>query len=298
LNIGFFAPSSLPHLFIRYFSFAVIDVFFMIMGKCTERYPRISSASFKLEVPVRESPIPKTFCLPICTKISIPGNNRAQDIKWGLLLHTAIFAPVNLVSKVLQQAVDEFAQLPGVGHRTAFRFVLHLLKKDPEELRKFGNTFLQLQQQVQYCRHCFNITDRDECDICADPNRDSATICIVEDIRDVVSIENTGQFKGLYHVLGGIISPLDGVGPSDLNIQPLLERIEKGNTKELIFALSTTMEGDTTNFYLFRQVRPHDVNVSTLARGVSVGGGLEFTDELTLGRSLVNRVPYENTLAG
>lgn len=205
---------------------------------------------------------------------------------------------MNLVSKVLQQAVDEFAQLPGVGHKTAFRFVLHLLKKKPEELKKFGNTFLQLQEQVQYCKECFNITHLDTCDICADPSRDRSTICVVEDIRDVVSIENTAQFKGLYHVLGGIISPLDGVGPSDLNIQPLLDRLQSGEVKELIFALSTTMEGDTTNFYLFRQMKPFDVNVSTLARGVSIGGGLEYTDELTLGRSLVNRVPYENTLAG
>jgi recombination protein RecR len=202
------------------------------------------------------------------------------------------------VSKVLQQAVDEFAQLPGVGHKTAFRFVLHLLKKKPEQLSKFGNTFLQLQEQVQYCKECFNITHLETCDICANPSRDRTTICVVEDIRDVVSIENTEQFKGMYHVLGGIISPLDGVGPSDLNIQPLIDRIQGGEVKELIFALSTTMEGDTTNFYLFRQMKPFDVNVSTLARGVSVGGGLEYTDELTLGRSLVNRVPYENTLAG
>ncbi len=205
---------------------------------------------------------------------------------------------MNLVSKVLQQAVDEFAQLPGVGHKTAFRFVLHLLKKKPEELKKFGNTFIQLQEQVRYCKECFNITHLDMCDICSNPSRDRTTICVVEDIRDVVSIENTEQFKGMYHVLGGIISPLDGVGPSDLNIQALLDRLQSGEVKELIFALSTTMEGDTTNFYLFRQVKPFDVNVSTLARGVSIGGGLEYTDELTLGRSLVNRVPYENTLAG
>lgn len=205
---------------------------------------------------------------------------------------------MNLVSKVLQQAVDEFAQLPGVGHKTAFRFVLHLLKKKPEELKKFGNTFLQLQEQVQYCKECFNITHVDTCDICSNPSRDRSTICVVEDIRDVVSIENTEQFKGLFHVLGGIISPLDGVGPSDLNIQHLLDRLQSGEVKELIFALSTTMEGDTTNFYLFRQMKAFDVNVSTLARGVSIGGGLEYTDELTLGRSLVNRVPYENTLAG
>ena len=205
---------------------------------------------------------------------------------------------MNPVSKVLQQAVEEFAQLPGVGHKTAFRFVLHLLKKNPEELKRFGTTFLLLQEQVQYCKHCFNITDKDECDICSDHKRDSSTICVVEDIRDVVSIENTAQFKGKYHVLGGIISPLDGVGPSDLNIRSLLERLGDGKVKELIFALSTTMEGDTTNFYLFRKVKPFGVNVSTLARGVSVGGGLEYTDEITLGRSLVNRVPYENTMVG
>ena len=204
---------------------------------------------------------------------------------------------MNLVSKVLQQAVDEFAQLPGVGHKTAFRFVLHLLKKEPEELKKFGNTFLQLQEQVRYCKECFNITDKEVCDVCADQRRDRATICVVEDIRDIVSIENTEQYKGLYHVLGGIISPLDGIGPSDLNIGHLLERIETGEPKEVIFALSTTMEGDTTNFYLSRQLQKFDVKLSTLARGVSVGGGLEYTDELTLGRSLVNRVPYENTVA-
>jgi recombination protein RecR len=203
---------------------------------------------------------------------------------------------MNLVSKVLQQAVDEFAQLPGVGHKTAFRFVLHLLKKDPAELRRFGNTFLLLEDQVQYCTECYNITDSEVCEICANPARDRSTICVVEDIRDVVSIENTGQFKGLYHVLGGIISPLDGIGPNDLNIHALLDRLKAGEVKELIFALSTTMEGDTTNFYLFRQVKPFDVKVSTLARGVSVGGALEYTDELTLGRSLLQRVPYENTL--
>lgn len=204
---------------------------------------------------------------------------------------------MNLVSKVLQQAVDEFAQLPGVGKKTAFRFVLHLLKKNPEELRKFGNTFLLLQEQVQYCKECFNITDREICDICADHRRDRNTICVVEDIRDVVSIENTEQYKGLYHVLGGIISPLDGVGPSDLNIAPLIERLEKGEANEIIFALTTTMEGDTTNFYLSRQLQKYNVKLSALARGVSVGGGLEYTDELTLGRSLVNRVPYENSVA-
>jgi recombination protein RecR len=204
---------------------------------------------------------------------------------------------MNLVSKVLQQAVDEFAQLPGVGKKTAFRFVLHLLKKEPEELRKFGNTFLQLQEQVQYCKECYNITDRELCDICANQNRDKSTICVVEDIRDVVSIENTEQYTGLYHVLGGIISPVDGVGPSDLNIQPLLERAQRDEVTEVIFALTTTMEGDTTNFYLSRQLQKFNIKLSTLARGVSVGGGLEYTDELTLGRSLVNRVPYENSIA-
>lgn len=204
---------------------------------------------------------------------------------------------MNLVSKVLQQAVDEFAQLPGVGHKTAFRFVLHLLKKDPEELKKFGNTFLQLQEQVKYCKECFNITDKEICDVCEDDKRDRTTLCVVEDIRDIVSIENTEQYKGLYHVLGGIISPLDGVGPSDLNISHLIERIESGEPKEVIFALSTTMEGDTTNFYLSRQLQKFDVKLSTLARGVSIGGGLEYTDELTLGRSLVNRVPYEGSVS-
>ena len=203
---------------------------------------------------------------------------------------------MNLVSKVLQQAVDEFAQLPGVGHKTAFRFVLHLLKKNPEELKKFGNTFLQLQEQVQYCATCFNITDSELCDICADQRRDKTTICVVEDIRDVVSIENTEQFKGLYHVLGGIISPLDGVGPSDLNIPPLIERLETGEVSEVIFALTTTMEGDTTNFYIFKQIEKYNITTSTIARGISVGDELEFADEVTLGRSIVNRIPFEQSI--
>ena len=202
-----------------------------------------------------------------------------------------------MISKVLQDAVDEFAQLPGVGQKTAFRFVLHLLKKNPQELERFGQTFLTLKENVRHCRTCFTITDKEVCDICNDPRRDRSVICVVEDIRDVVAFENTAQFKGTYHVLGGIISPMDGIGPSELRIAPLVERCMSDEVTEVIMALSTTMEGDTTNFYLFRQLKPCNVKVSTLARGVSVGGGLEYTDEVTLGRSLVQRVPYENSLA-
>jgi len=201
-----------------------------------------------------------------------------------------------MISKVLQDAVDEFAQLPGVGQRTAFRFVLHLLKKTPQELEHFGQTFITLKDNIRHCQLCFTVTEKEVCDICSDPKRDRSLICVVEDIRDVVAFENTGQFRGTYHVLGGIISPMDGIGPNELRIAPLVERCSTGEVQEVILALSTTMEGDTTNFYLFRQLKGCDVKVSTLSRGVSVGGGLEYTDEVTLGRSLVQRVPYENSL--
>jgi len=201
-----------------------------------------------------------------------------------------------MISKVLQDAVDEFAQLPGVGQRTAFRFVLHLLKKTPQELEHFGQTFITLKDNIRHCQICFTVTEKEVCDICSDPKRDRSLICVVEDIRDVVAFENTGQFRGTYHVLGGIISPMDGIGPNELRIAPLVERCSTGEVQEVILALSTTMEGDTTNFYLFRQLKGCDVKVSTLSRGVSVGGGLEYTDEVTLGRSLVQRVPYENSL--
>jgi recombination protein RecR len=201
-----------------------------------------------------------------------------------------------MISKVLQDAVDEFAQLPGVGQRTAFRFVLHLLKKTPQELEHFGQTFITLKENIRHCQICFTVTEKEVCDICSDPKRDRSLICVVEDIRDVVAFENTGQFRGTYHVLGGIISPMDGIGPNELRIAPLVERCSTGEVQEVILALSTTMEGDTTNFYLFRQLKGCDVKVSTLSRGVSVGGGLEYTDEVTLGRSLVQRVPYENSL--
>jgi recombination protein RecR len=202
-----------------------------------------------------------------------------------------------MISKVLQDAVDEFSQLPGVGQRTAFRFVLHLLKKKPEELEHFGQTFITLRESIRHCKVCHTVTEKEVCDICSDPRRDHSIICVVEDIRDVVAFENTAQFKGTYHVLGGIISPMDGIGPSDLRIAQLVERCATGEVREVILALSTTMEGDTTNFYLFRQLKPTGVNVTTLSRGVSVGGGLEYTDEVTLGRSLVQRVPYEAMLS-
>ncbi len=200
-------------------------------------------------------------------------------------------------SKLLENAVNEFSKLPGIGRRSALRLVLHLLRQDKEEVSRFGNSLIDLCNEIKHCKICHNISDEEICPICSDPNRDETVICVVENIRDVMSIENTLQYKGYYHVLGGIISPMDGVGPSDLEIESLLERVSQGNITEVILALSTTMEGDTTNFYIFRKLKGMDINVTTLARGVSVGDELEYADEITLGRSILNRVNYE-TLVG
>lgn len=200
-------------------------------------------------------------------------------------------------SKRLAEAIEQFSSLPGVGRRTAMRFALFLLKQEKEEVTRFGEAFIKLRNEIIYCKKCYNISDQDICNICANPGRDEQTICVVEDIRDVMAIENTAQYKGLYHVLGGIISPMDGIGPSDLRIEELVNRVAQGDVKEVIMALSTTMEGDTTNFYLFKRLKEFDLNISAIARGVSIGDELEYADELTLGRSLLNRVPYENTLA-
>lgn len=195
-------------------------------------------------------------------------------------------------SRLLEDAVNEFASLPGIGRKTAFRLVMNLLRRDPDEVKSFGESILRLHDEIRYCRICHNISDTDICNICSDDKRDASIICVVENIQDVMAIENTRQFRGLYHVLGGIISPIDGVGPSDLKIDSLEEKAAGGKTREIIFALSTTMEGDTTNFYLYKRLSKYDIVLSTLARGVAIGDELEYTDEITLGRAINNRNPY------
>ncbi len=202
----------------------------------------------------------------------------------------------NFPSKLLENAVNEFAKLPGIGKKTALRLVLHLLKKDVLEVQRFSRALTQLREEVKHCRICRNISDADICNICNNPSRDSRTVCVVENIRDVMSIENTQQYRGVYHVLGGIISPMDGIGPADLEIDSLLRRVENREIDEVIFALSTTMEGDSTNFYIFKKIKGSDVKITTLARGVSIGDEIEYTDEVTLGRSIVNRMLFENFL--
>jgi recombination protein RecR len=197
-------------------------------------------------------------------------------------------------SKLLENAVNEFSKLPGIGKKTALRLVLHLLKKEPEEVARFSKAITQLRDEVKHCRICRNISDSDICNICSNPARDHRLVCVVENIRDVMSVENTQQYRGVYHVLGGIISPMDGIGPADLEIDSLLERVSKGEADEVIFALSTTMEGDSTNFYIFKKLKDHKIKITTLARGVSIGDEIEYTDEITLGRSIVNRMLFEN----
>ena len=201
-------------------------------------------------------------------------------------------------SKLLNNAVEQFSILPGVGRRTALRLVLHLLKLDKDEVMRFAEAISDLKKSIQFCRDCFNISDSEVCSICSDLGRQRDLICVVEDIRDVIAIENTGQFRGLYHILGGVISPIDGIGPDNLNITSFLERIRSGNVSEVIMALGSTMEGDTTHFYLYKKIKDHPVRISAIARGMAVGEQLEFTDELTLGRSIRNRIPYEQTLGG
>lgn len=203
---------------------------------------------------------------------------------------------MNFSSRLIEEAVNEFASLPGVGKKTALRFVLHLLKKKPSEVEQFGSAFIKLRNELRYCQNCHNISDKETCDICASDKRDHSIVCVVEDIRDVMAVENTQQYKGVYHVLGGIISPMDGIGPSDLNIESLVEKVKKGEIKEVVMALSTTMEGDTTNFYLYKRLKELEITLSTIARGISIGDDLEYADEITLGRSIVNRMPYEKTI--
>ena len=199
-------------------------------------------------------------------------------------------------SKLLENAVDEFAKLPGIGRKTALRLVLYLLRQTQSEVDEFGKAIIDLRKDIKHCNVCHNISDTETCNICASPSRSEAVICVVESIREVLSIENTHQFSGRYHVLGGVISPMDGVGPANLEIDSLVERIKTGEVIEVILALSTTMEGDTTNFYIYKKLKNYEVKISTIARGVSVGGELEYTDELTLGRSIRNRVNYSDTL--
>lgn len=203
---------------------------------------------------------------------------------------------IHYSSKLLENAVAEFAKLPGVGNKTALRLVLHLLKQDSEMVNQFGNTIIQLKQEIKQCRDCFNLSDEEVCSICSNQSRDHSVVCVVENIRDVMSIENTLQFHGIYHVLGGIISPMEGIGPADLTISALEEKVAGSLVKEVIFALSATLEGDTTNFYIYKKLKKYPVNITTLARGVSFGDELEYTDEITLGRSIINRTPFENTL--
>lgn len=203
---------------------------------------------------------------------------------------------MNFSSKLLQNAVEEFGRLPGIGNKTALRLVLHLLKQSNQEVSRFTQAIDQLKEKIRYCQDCYNISDELICEICQSVKRDKSTICVVEDTRDVMAIENTNQYQGVYHVLGGLISPMDGVGPSDLKIEGLLERLRKGEVREVILALSATMEGDTTIFYLYRKLREFDVQVSTIARGIAFGGELEYVDEITLGRSILTRVPYERNV--
>lgn len=200
---------------------------------------------------------------------------------------------MNFSSKLLQNAVDEFGRLPGIGNKTALRLVLHLLRQQDGDVKRFTAALDQLKEQIKYCQDCFNISDTTRCEICSSLKRDKSIICVVEDVRDVMAIEHTDQYQGVYHVLGGLISPMDGIGPADLKIEGLIERVKSGDINEVILALSATMEGDTTIFYLYRKLKDLGVQISTIARGIAFGGELEYVDEITLGRSIMTRVPYE-----
>jgi len=210
---------------------------------------------------------------------------------------------MNFSSKLLENAVNEVSQLPGIGKRTALRLVLHLLKQPKEQTSYLTTALENLRNEIKLCNNCHNISDVEICEICSNINRDATLLCVVEDIRDVMAIESTSQYRGLYHVLGGKISPMEGVGPQNLTIESLVEKVKKGSVKEIIFALSPTMEGDTTNFYIYKQIENLNdgpingkVNISTIARGIAVGNELEYADEITLGRSILNRIPFENSL--
>ena len=219
-----------------------------------------------------------------------------QPLSSPVIINTTVSS---LSSRLLEDAVAEFSRLPGIGKRSALRLVLHLLRSEPSDSRRLGEVLIRLRKEIRYCTVCHNIAEADTCSICADPRRDPSLICVVEDIRDVIAIENTQQYRGLYHVLGGIISPMDGIGPAQLTIEPLLQRVRSEQVQEVIMALSATMEGDTTTFYLhkrFQQMGRESLRLSTIARGVSIGDELEYTDEVTLGRSILQRVPYDQSI--
>jgi recombination protein RecR len=201
-------------------------------------------------------------------------------------------------SKLLSNAVEQFATLPGIGRKTALRLTLFMLKQEKEEVALFADALLRLKAEIRYCSVCCNISDTDLCELCANPKRDKTKICVVENLQDVIAIENTQQFNGGFHVLGGVVSPMDGIGPEDLNITQLIDRIQQDQVEEVIMALSSTMEGDTTNFYLFKRLKPFNITVTTIARGMAIGDEIEYTDEVTLGKSILNRIPYINSLAG
>ncbi len=198
-------------------------------------------------------------------------------------------------SALLENAVNEFAKLPGIGRKTALRLVLHLLRQSEQDVSQFSEAMITLRRDVKRCGVCHNISDNHVCPICSDPRRDNSTVCVVENIKEVMVIENTAQYRGLYHVLGGVISPIEGIGPADLEIDSLVERVAAGEVREVIFALSTTMEGDTTNFYIYKKLAPYDVEVSMIARGIAIGDEIEYADEVTLGRSIVNRMPFKES---
>ena len=203
---------------------------------------------------------------------------------------------MNFSSKILEDAVNEMSQLPGVGKRTALRLVLHLMRQPEQQTDQLSTALTRMRHDLKFCKKCHNVSDGDLCEICSSPKRDETIVCVVEDIRDVMAIENTSQYRGLYHVLGGKISPMDGIGPQDLKVRSLVERIKTDDVQEIIFALSPTIEGDTTNFYIFKQLEGIDIRTSTIARGIAVGDELEFADEVTLGRSIAQRVPYESSI--
>lgn len=199
---------------------------------------------------------------------------------------------MNFPSKLVENAVEQLSSLPGIGRKSALRLVLHMLKKDKLAVEQFGDSFIQLINQISYCTKCYSISDTELCEVCANPKRDKQTICVVEDIRVMMAIENTMQYKGVYHILGGLISPMDGIGPTDIRVEELIKKIENENVQEVIFALSTTMEGDTTNYYLFRRLKDSGIKISSIARGIAIGDELEYTDEITLGTAISSRMPY------
>ena len=204
---------------------------------------------------------------------------------------------MNFPSKLVENAVNQLSRLPGIGKRSALRLVLHMLKQEKNSVEQFGDSFIQLINRINYCLRCYGISDSELCEVCSNPKRDVETICIVEDIRVMMAIESTMQYKGVYHILGGLISPMDGVGPNDIRAEELVQKVKNGTVKEIIFSLSTTMEGDTTNYYLFRRLKDSGVKISSIARGIAIGDELEYTDEITLATAISSRMPYENSLA-